>query len=60
MEKQPAISGYSVSLSSDGSILAIGAYLNDGNGTHSGHTRIYKWNGSSWNKLGSDINGEAA
>ena len=33
---------------------------NDGNGTNSGHTRIYKWNGSNWNKLGSDIDGEAA
>ncbi|KZR87532.1 Ig-like domain-containing protein [Synechococcus sp. MIT S9508] len=53
-------SGYSVSLSSDGSIVAIGAHRNDGNGNNSGHTRIYKWNGSSWNKLGSDIDGEAA
>ena len=33
-------SGYSVSLSSDGSIVAIGAYLNDGNGTSSGHVRV--------------------
>ena len=53
-------SGYSVSLSSDGSTVAIGAHSNDGNGTTSGHTRIYKWNGSSWNQLGSDIDGEAA
>jgi hypothetical protein len=33
--------GRSVSLSSDGSILAVGAYLNDDNGTNSGHVRIY-------------------
>ncbi|QNI56739.1 putative cadherin domain-containing protein [Synechococcus sp. BIOS-E4-1] len=52
-------SGFSVSLSSDGSIVAIGAYNNDGNGSSSGHTRIYKWDGSSWNQRGSDIDGEA-
>ncbi|WP_137024969.1 hypothetical protein, partial [Synechococcus sp. UW179A] len=53
-------SGRSVSLSSDGSTVAIGAYYNDGNGYNSGHTRIYKWDGSSWNQRGSDIDGEAA
>lgn len=52
--------GRSVSLSADGSILAIGANQNDGNGTYSGHVRIYKWVGSSWNQLGADIDGEAA
>ena len=35
-------SGHSVSLSSDGSTVAIGAYGNDGNGTDAGHVRIYK------------------
>jgi hypothetical protein len=35
-------SGYSVSLSSDGSRVAIGAYFNDGaNGIGSGHVRVY-------------------
>ena len=53
-------SGYSVSLSSDGSIVAIGAYENNGNGSNSGHVRIYQWNGSAWTQKGSDINGEAA
>lgn len=52
-------SGCSVSLSSDGSRLAIGANLNDGNGTNSGHVRVWQWNGTSWNQLGADINGEA-
>ena len=33
--------GFSVSLSSDGSIVAIGAYGNDGNGDSSGHVRLY-------------------
>jgi len=53
-------SGHSVSLSSDGTVVAIGAVGNDGNGSYSGHTRIYVWDGSSWSQLGSDIEGEAA
>ena len=52
-------SGISVSLSSDGTIVAIGAHFNDGNGSNSGHVRIYKWNGSEWEQKGSDIDGEA-
>ena len=52
--------GWSVSLSSDGNIVAIGAYSNDGNGNASGHTRVYEWDGSAWNQRGSDIDGEAA
>ena len=52
-------SGGSVSLSSDGTLVAIGAYLNDGNGNSSGHTRLYQWNGTAWVQLGNDINGEA-
>ncbi len=51
--------GKSVDLSSDGTILAMGAPGNDGKGTNSGHTRIYKWNGSLWVQMGSDIDGEA-
>jgi hypothetical protein len=54
-------SGYSVSLSADGLILAIGAYRNDGiNGYDSGHVRVYEWNGvSTWIQKGIDIDGEA-
>ena len=39
-EAEGDVSGRSVSLSSDGSIVTIGADLNDGNGTSSGHTRV--------------------
>jgi uncharacterized protein YdgA (DUF945 family) len=55
-------SGHSVSLSSDGTTVAIGAYLNDGNGDASGHVRIYAWNSatSAWEQQGADIDGEAA
>ena len=56
-------SGWSVSLSSDGNTVAIGALYNDGGGANSGHTRIYDWDTIStpnkWTKRGLDINGEA-
>jgi hypothetical protein len=52
-------SGYSVSLSTDGTIVAIGAPSNDGNGDYSGHVRIYQWSGTEWIQRGSDIDGEA-
>jgi hypothetical protein len=51
-------SGNSVSLQNN--TVAIGAWQNDGNGTDSGSTRIYEWNGTTWNKLGQDIDGEFA
>ena len=53
-------SGNSVSLSSDGSIVAIGGWYNDANGNNSGHVRVYEWNNTSWTQLGGDIDGEAA
>ena len=53
-------SGISVSLSSDGSIVAIGAFGNDGNGTSSGHVRVYQNISGTWTQLGGDIDGEAA
>ncbi len=55
-------SGSSVSLSSDGTTVAIGAPGNDGNGSNSGHVRIYAWNSatSAWDQQGADIDGEAA
>ncbi|MEP3837439.1 MAG: T9SS type A sorting domain-containing protein [Algibacter sp.] len=53
-------SGSSISLSADGNILAIGAYLNDDNGTDSGHVRVYQNISDTWTQIGSDIDGEAA
>jgi hypothetical protein len=53
-------SGQSVSLSADGSRVAIGAPFNDGAGSDSGHVRVYEWNGTAWVQLGADIDGEAA
>ena len=48
-----------MSLSSDGSIVAIGANGNDDNGTDSGHVRLYEWDGAAWAQRGDDIDGEA-
>ena len=39
--------GARVSLSSDGTVMAIGG------------TRVYSWNGGSWSQLGEDIDGDA-
>ena len=39
-------SGQAVSMSSGGSVLAIGAHYNDGNGSDSGHVRVFSWNGT--------------
>ena len=51
---------FSVSMSADGSRVAIGALRNGGSGTDAGHVRIYDWNGTMWNQVGADIDGEAA
>ena len=49
-------SGTSVSLSSDGSVVAIGAYGNNGvNGSDSGHVRIYQNVSGTWTQVGSEI-----
>ena len=69
-------SGYAIGLSADGTIVAIGAYGNDGNGDSAGHVRVYKYTPTKtlavtvqtdlsfgpigWNRLGADIDGEAA
>lgn len=53
-------SGYSVSLSSDGTVVSIGAWKNNGNGSQSGHVRIYQYSTNTWDQIGADIDGEAA
>ena len=55
-------SGYGLAISGDGTYVAIGADYNDGNGSNSGHVRIYRLNPTYgyWEQVGSDIDGEAA
>ena len=49
-----------ISLSADGSTIAIGATANYGNGRDSGHVRIYQRNSNgNWEQAGADIDGEA-
>ena len=52
-EGADARNGSSVSLSSDGTIVALGAL-------GSNHVRLYQWNSEtvSWNQLGADIDGD--
>ena len=51
-------SGFSVDMNNDGDTVVIGARRNDGNGSDSGHARIYQFDGADWIQLGTDINGE--
>jgi hypothetical protein len=56
-------SGFSLSLSANGNIVAIGAINNDGSGNmmpNSGHVRVYQYINNAWSKLGQDIDGEAS
>jgi len=49
-----------LSLSSDGLRLAVGARRDDETGTDAGHARVFDWNGTAWVQVGTDIDGEAA
>ena len=58
-EAQDDLSGYTLALNADGTIVAIGAYKNDGsNGTDSGHVRVYQYVSNDWIQIGEDIDGE--
>eukprot|EP00912_Choanoflagellata_sp_UC4_P000646 UC4_evm1s400 len=53
-------SGYSVSLSSDGTCVAVGAGLHDADGKYNaGRARVYEYKQGAWTMMGSDIDGEA-
>ncbi len=54
--------GSSVSISAEGTTIAVGAPFSSGNGRFSGRVRVYRYNASidSYVQLGSDIDGEAA
>lgn len=57
-ESSEDFSGWSLSLSSDGDILAVGAPFNDGGGSTSGHVKVYQNNNGTWSQIGADIDGE--
>ena len=60
-ENSEDLSGHSVSLSSDGYTLSIGAGHNSDSGFEAGHVRVYNYdiNSSLWIQMGLDIDGEA-
>ena len=55
-----ASSGHPVCINADGSIVAIGAVKNDGNGQNAGHVRIFENQSGVWQQIGNDIDGEAS
>ncbi len=50
--------GYAVDMNKDGSVIAVGAHLNDDNGVASGQVCIYKNVDDRWEKIGEAINGK--
>ena len=52
--------GRSISLSYDGTVLAIGAQFRNSSNTGAGSAEVYAWNGSSWVIRGSTFNGQQA
>lgn len=56
-----ANTGGSVAISDDGTRVITGsAFKNTSNGGATGQARVYEFDGTNWNQLGTDINGEVA
>jgi hypothetical protein len=53
-------SGHGLAISSDGSVVAVGAAFNDQGGNAAGHVRVFKNIANVWTQLGSDIDGAFA
>src|SRR5690554_2326590 len=52
--------GCGVAMSADGSVIAVGAPFNDGNGADAGHVRVYSNASGTWTQIGDDIEGKSA
>ena len=52
--------GEYVSITSDGNRVAIAGSKNDTNGINAGHIKVFDWDGTSWNAVGSPILGDNA
>ena len=52
--------GYAVSIDVAGDRIIVGATQNDGNGSNSGHVRVYDLVATTWTQVDDDIDGEAA
>ena len=51
--------GISLTLSDDGTILAVGGWRNDAGGSNAGHVRVFAWKGSDWTQRGNDLAGSS-
>lgn len=51
-------SGFSCTLSEDGSFLAVGAPFNEGTGPGAGHVRIFENVNGTWTQVGNDIDAQ--
>lgn len=58
-EADDDMSGVSLSLATDGKIVAIGSMLITMIGIDSGHVRVFRLDESTWKQFGQDINGES-
>merc|ERR1719162_717679 len=52
-------SGATLAMSSNGTTIAVGAYLNEGGTDLGGHVRVFDWSGEEWTQRGVDIDGES-
>ncbi len=57
-ENEKDQSGWSISLSADGNILAVGSLSNDNGGDNAGHVRVFRLSGQEWAQLGEEIKGK--
>jgi hypothetical protein len=57
-EDSPDQFGYSLALSSDGTVLVVGAFTNADNGINAGNVSVYKNIANNWTQIGNDIDGE--
>ena len=49
--------GISSAMNASGTVIGIGSYFNDGNGSAAGHARVFQWDGTDWMQIGDDIDG---
>ncbi len=54
------LNGYSTAISADGSIVAMGAIFNAGNGSGAGQVRVFENISGTWIQIGADIDGETS
>lgn len=52
--------GIDVEMNAAGDRVVAGGESNDGNGSNSGHARVFEYSGGVWTQIGSDIDGESS